>query len=204
VFNLNHFRSPGQYRKEITTWLKSKTVEIQLPLSWPKHGQLIQQLLSHRVPYQQSSDIQHHGMVSSQRIQDLSVRPSYDWQPLQLLFEHVLSLSSHIFKQTLSDDERKAIVERYPAIQGLKYTPPPRCRKPIVNATGHLNTSLCSIQYTASTILVLSTYSAMNFYSWFPWMNLTEYFLLSMILGPTYSIYAVPSRRSHQPRHQSY
>ena len=76
-------------------------------------------------------------MVPSQRVlHDLPVRPSYDWQPPQELYERIGSLSNPIFKQTLSDEERKTIVERYSAIQGLKYTPPsvvpeaqPRCNK---------------------------------------------------------------------------
>jgi hypothetical protein len=47
---------------------------------------------------------------------ELPVRPSYDWQPPEELYERIICLSSTIFKKALSDEERKTIVERYPDI----------------------------------------------------------------------------------------
>ncbi|GAB5587994.1 hypothetical protein Unana1_02894 [Umbelopsis nana] len=85
--------------------------------------QLIQQLITQQQQQQQQQ--QPNGMVSTQpSLHGLPVRPSYDWQPDPLLYDRIPSLAHPIFYQTLSDDERKAIIERYPVVQGVKYTPP--------------------------------------------------------------------------------
>ena len=100
-----------------------------------QQGQLIQQLLSQRSLYTEPIE-QDEGMVPHQPVlHDLPVRPSYDWQPPQELYERIGSLSNPIFKQTLSDEERKTIVERYPAIQGLKYSLPRQCPRLNVAST---------------------------------------------------------------------
>jgi len=121
-----------------------------------QQGQLIQQLLSQRSLYTEPIE-QDEGMVPHQPVlHDLPVRPSYDWQPPQELYERIGSLSNPIFKQTLSDEERKTIVERYPAIQGLKYSPPsavPEAQRRFNKSQAREDSTLRNLQYTASAIL---------------------------------------------------
>jgi hypothetical protein len=118
-------------------------------------GQLMQQLLSQRSLYTKPIE-QDEGIVPPQPVlHDVPVRPSYDWQPPQELYEHTGSLSNPIFKQTLSDEERKTIVERYPAIQGLKYFPPsavPQAQRRFNKSQAREDSTLCNLQYTASAI----------------------------------------------------
>ena len=119
-------------------------------------GQLMQQLLSQRSLYTKPIE-QVEGMVPSQPVlHDLPVRPSYDRQPPQELYERIGSLSNPIFKQTLSDEERKTIVERYPAIQGLKYSPPSavlEAQRRFNKSQAREDSTLRKLQYMASAIL---------------------------------------------------
>ena len=97
-------------------------------------------------------------MVSPQPLlHDLPVRPNYDWQPPQELYTRIRrSLSNPIFKQTLSDEERKRIIEQYPAIQGIKYTPPsavPEAQRRFSRAQAREDSTLRNLQYSASAIL---------------------------------------------------
>jgi len=97
-------------------------------------------------------------MVSPQHLlHDLPVRPNYDWQPPQELYTRIRrSLSNPIFKQTLSDEERKRIIEQYPAIQGIKYTPPsavPEAQRRFSRAQAREDSTLRNLQYSASAIL---------------------------------------------------
>ncbi|GAB5588152.1 hypothetical protein Unana1_03052 [Umbelopsis nana] len=79
-----------------------------------QQGQLIQQLITQQQQQQQLQ--QPNGMVSTQpSLHGLPIRPSYDWQPDPLLYDRIPSLAHPIFYQTLPDDERKAIIECYPA-----------------------------------------------------------------------------------------
>jgi hypothetical protein len=55
---------------------------------------------------------------------DLPVRHSYDWQPNPMLYDRIPSLYQPIFYETLPDDDRKNIIERYPVVIDVKYTPP--------------------------------------------------------------------------------
>ena len=41
-----------------------------------------------------------------------------------MLYDGIPSLSQPIFYQTLPDDDRKNIIERYPVVKDVKYTPP--------------------------------------------------------------------------------
>ncbi|KAG2171881.1 hypothetical protein INT44_006110, partial [Umbelopsis vinacea] len=89
-----------------------------------QQSQMLQKLLSqgsrHSEPF-----VQDKGMLAPQPVShELPVRPSYEWQPPQELYTRVRSLSNPIFKQTLTNEERKGIIERYPAMEGLKYPPP--------------------------------------------------------------------------------
>lgn len=117
------FLSPGHHRKEQCQIMSQENTSIDLQAfaaQLAQQSQIIQQLLSegshHSDPIQQGE-----GMVSPQPLlHDLPVRPNYDWQPPQEVYTRVRSLINPIFKQTLSDEERKHIIEQYPAIQGLK------------------------------------------------------------------------------------
>ena len=112
-----------------------------------QQGQLIQQLLNQQNP---------QPMASHEPLHDLPIRPSYDWQPDALLYERIHSLANPIFHQNLSDEDRKAIIEKYPAIQGIKYTPPatlPEAQRKFNKGQYREDTSLRNIQYAASAIL---------------------------------------------------
>jgi hypothetical protein len=121
-----------------------------------QQNQMIQQLLSQGSNYPEPI-IQDEGMVTPQPfLHELPVRPSYEWQPPQDLYDRVGSLSSPIFKQMLSDEERRSIIERYPAIQGLKYSPPsavPEAQRRFNKGQAREDSSLRNLQYSASAIL---------------------------------------------------
>ncbi|KAI8047033.1 hypothetical protein BDF22DRAFT_601518, partial [Syncephalis plumigaleata] len=51
-------------------------------------------------------------------------RPRYDWIPDQELYAQVATPSNDIYAQTLTEDQKKAVIELYPPIQGLSYKPP--------------------------------------------------------------------------------
>ncbi|KAG2171247.1 hypothetical protein INT43_004101 [Umbelopsis isabellina] len=77
-------------------------------------------------------------------------------KPSQELYDRVGSLSSPIFKQTLSDEERRSIIERYPAVQGLKYSPPsavPEAQRRFSKGQAREDSTLRNLQYSASAIL---------------------------------------------------
>jgi hypothetical protein len=117
---------------------------------------MLQQLLSLCSQYSEPI-LQDEGMVTSQPVlHELPVRPSYERQPPQELYGRVRSLSNPIFKQTLSDEERKSIIEQYPTIQGLKYSPPsavPEAQRRITKGQAREDSALRSLQYSASAIL---------------------------------------------------
>jgi hypothetical protein len=120
-----------------------------------QQGQLIQQLITQQQQQQQQQ--QPNGVMSTQpSLHDLPVRPSYDWQPDPLLYDRIPSLAHPIFYQTLPDDERKAIIERYPSVQGVKYTPPatiPEAQRKFNKGQHREDSSLRHLQYLASAIL---------------------------------------------------
>ncbi|KAI8574932.1 hypothetical protein K450DRAFT_264082 [Umbelopsis ramanniana AG] len=133
--------------------MSQENIDIQaMAAQLAQQGQLIQQLLSQRSDHTEPIE-QDEGMVLPQPIlHELPVRPSYDWQPPQELYDRIGSLSSPIFKQTLSDEERKSIVERYPPIQGLKYAPPsaiPEAQRRFNKGQAREDSTLRNLQYTA-------------------------------------------------------
>ncbi|KAI9323272.1 hypothetical protein BX666DRAFT_1836895, partial [Dichotomocladium elegans] len=87
---------------------------------------------------------------------DLAVRPSYEWQPDVRFSSLMPTLEQPLFSNTLADDVRKAIIERYPPIQGLCYAPPATVPqeehlfKPSQKADDAM---LRQLQYTISGIL---------------------------------------------------
>jgi hypothetical protein len=115
-------------------------------------GQLIQQLLTQ---VQQPQGASPSAMVLSQpNLHELPVRPNYEWQPDQILLERIPSVSSSLFHQTLPDMDRRNIVERYPTIQALKYSPPntiPEALKKFYKSQLREDNTLRSLQYTACT-----------------------------------------------------
>jgi len=65
-------------------------------------------------------------MSETPLIHDLPVRPSYDWTPSPELASLMPSRQQDIFLQVLDADTRKAMVEQYPSMAGVRYTPPQR------------------------------------------------------------------------------
>ncbi|KAI8574991.1 hypothetical protein K450DRAFT_263861 [Umbelopsis ramanniana AG] len=57
-------------------------------------------------------------------LHDLPVRPSYDWTPSPEPASLMPSGQQDIFLQVLDADTRKNMVEQYPVIAGVRYTPP--------------------------------------------------------------------------------
>ncbi|KAF7723586.1 hypothetical protein EC973_001827 [Apophysomyces ossiformis] len=114
-------------------------------------AQLLQQLLAQQQPLLQNS-----GSVPLQpQLHDLPTRPSYAWQPDATLLEQVPTLANTLFSQTLSDVERKAIVDRYPAMQGLKYSPPatlPEASRKFSRGQQREDATLQGLQYSASAV----------------------------------------------------
>jgi hypothetical protein len=117
-----------------------------------QQGQLIQQLLAQMQPEVASpSDM----MSSPPNLHELPVRPNYEWQPNQILIDRIPSMANTLFHQTLPDMDRRNIVERYPTIQGMKYSPPntiPEALKKFNKGQLREDNTLKSLQYTASAI----------------------------------------------------
>jgi hypothetical protein len=93
-------------------------------------------------------------VLSQPNLHELPVRPNYEWQPDQILLERIPSVSSSLFHQTLPDMDRRNIVERYPTIQALKYSPPntiPEALKKFYKSQLREDNTLRSLQYTACT-----------------------------------------------------
>jgi hypothetical protein len=93
---------------------------------------------------------------TAQHVHDLPIRPSYDWSPEPELFHFIPSLDGPILTNTLSEEERKAIIEMYPPIRGLSYTPPAALEPPGSKASnGQRREDGClrSLQYLISGIL---------------------------------------------------
>ncbi|KAI8136574.1 hypothetical protein BJV82DRAFT_489600, partial [Fennellomyces sp. T-0311] len=83
-------------------------------------------------------------------------RPRYDWQPSPQLCELVPTLEQHVFGVPLNEEDRKAIVDRYPPIAGLVYSPPatlPEADRRFKPGHRHEDASLRAMQYATSAIL---------------------------------------------------
>jgi len=65
-------------------------------------------------------------MSETPNLHDLPVRPTYDWTLSQDLAALMPSRQHDIFLQVLDAETRKNIVEQYPPMAGLRYTPPQR------------------------------------------------------------------------------
>ncbi|KAI9314654.1 hypothetical protein BX666DRAFT_2029523 [Dichotomocladium elegans] len=89
-------------------------------------------------------------------LHDLPTRPRYDWCPAQLLRELIPTLDHLVFGQPLDDEDRKTIVERYPPMAGVSYSPPstlPEAERHFNRGHKHEDASLRSMQYATSAIL---------------------------------------------------
>ncbi|KAI8058686.1 uncharacterized protein B0P05DRAFT_478656, partial [Gilbertella persicaria] len=61
---------------------------------------------------------------TQQQVHSFETRPHYDWNPSQELSQ-LLRLECNLFSGPgMSDNQRKQLIERYPAIQGVNYQPP--------------------------------------------------------------------------------
>ncbi|GAB5588889.1 hypothetical protein Unana1_03789 [Umbelopsis nana] len=118
-----------------------------------QHGQLIHQLLAQVQQQVPTSP----AMVSSQpNLHELPVRPIYDWQPDTILFERIPSFSSSLFHQTLPDEDRRNMIERYPVMQAVRYAPPnttPVAHRKFNKGQFKEDKTLRNLQYTASAIV---------------------------------------------------
>ncbi|KAI8136833.1 hypothetical protein BJV82DRAFT_526379 [Fennellomyces sp. T-0311] len=89
-------------------------------------------------------------------LHDLLTRPRYDWQPNQLLFELLPSLDQPVFRSPLSDDDWKALVDRYPPVSSVVYQPSaalPQAKSQFKPGHHREDSSLKALQYATSAIL---------------------------------------------------
>lgn len=84
------------------------------------------ELLLQRQGVPEMSNTNEVQMSETPLIHDLPVRPSYDWTPSPELASLMPSRQQDIFLQVLDADTRKAMVEQYPSMAGVRYTPPQR------------------------------------------------------------------------------
>lgn len=73
-----------------------------------------------------------------------------------MLYDKIPTLAAPLFQQTLNEEERKTIIERYPVIHGIKYTPPvplPDAIRKFSKGQQREDSTLRQLQYTASAIL---------------------------------------------------
>ncbi|KAF7720548.1 hypothetical protein EC973_007592 [Apophysomyces ossiformis] len=87
---------------------------------------------------------------------NLATRPHYEWQADPALRDLMPTLDRAIFAQTLSDEERKMIIDRYPPLSGLKYSPPatlPQAERHFSRGQKLEDQSLRALQYATSAIL---------------------------------------------------
>ena len=93
---------------------------------------------------------------STDELNELPARPSYTWQPSEQLYQYAPTLKCNIFESTLTDDDKRAIIDRYLAVEGIKYTPPatlPEAAKKFSRGQQREDNNLRNIQYVASGIL---------------------------------------------------
>ena len=53
-------------------------------------------------------------------LHNLPTRPSYTWQPSELLEQYIPAIKCNIFDSTLVDDDKRNIIDRYPAVEGMR------------------------------------------------------------------------------------
>jgi hypothetical protein len=89
-----------------------------------RQNRQLQELLQQPTP--ESLNQTEVQMSETPNLHDLPVRPTYDWTPSQDLAALMPSRQHDIFLQVLDAETRKNIVEQYPPMAGLRYTPPQR------------------------------------------------------------------------------
>ncbi|OAD73657.1 hypothetical protein PHYBLDRAFT_145132 [Phycomyces blakesleeanus NRRL 1555(-)] len=57
-------------------------------------------------------------------LHDLPVRQTYEWVPSEKLMSLLPSLQHTLFSQTFTEDEKRSLLDQYPPISGVKYSPP--------------------------------------------------------------------------------
>ncbi|KAG0172929.1 hypothetical protein DFQ29_008186, partial [Apophysomyces sp. BC1021] len=90
----------------------------QLTAQVAQQQQLLEQLLAQQVSLPEQPRIDNIVSTTS-HIHTLPVRPHFDWTPSEALLYYVPELSTDLFSQVLSDDQKKSIIELYPPLQTL-------------------------------------------------------------------------------------
>ncbi|KAI9312528.1 hypothetical protein BX666DRAFT_1830772, partial [Dichotomocladium elegans] len=83
-------------------------------------------------------------------------RQHYEWEASDTLREQMPTLDQPLFTQTLTDDERKALIDCYPLLARVQYSPPatlPQAERHTGKGHRHEDQSLCQVQYTISAIV---------------------------------------------------
>ena len=96
------------------------------------------------------------GATPAADLHDLPTRPQYDWQPSGQLCDLVPTLEHSPFGMSLSDEDRKTLLDRYPPIAGLVYSPPsmlPEAERHFKPGHRREDALLRALQYATSAIL---------------------------------------------------
>ncbi|KAG0171037.1 hypothetical protein DFQ28_008974 [Apophysomyces sp. BC1034] len=107
----------------IVNIVSNDSVLEQLTAQVAQQQQLLEQLLAQQVSLLEQPRLDNIVSITS-HIHTLPVRPHFDWIPLEASLDHVPEFSTDLFSQVLSDDQKKSIIEFYPPMQTVKYSPP--------------------------------------------------------------------------------
>ncbi|KAG0183934.1 hypothetical protein DFQ28_000456 [Apophysomyces sp. BC1034] len=152
----------------------------QLTAQVAQQQQLLKQLLAQQVslPEQQRLD---NIVSTTSHIHTLLVRPHFDWTPSEALLDHVPELSTDLFSQILSDDQKKSTIELYPPMQTEKYSPPltiPAAQERFNKSQSREDQLLKNIQYQLSAVFRPLDVIANELYSILPSEQATRIFTI--------------------------
>ncbi|KAG2212560.1 hypothetical protein INT45_005347, partial [Circinella minor] len=85
----------------------------------------------------------------------LPTRPHFDWLPSEELIQLLPELSEDLFSHQLSDDQKKSLIDNYPAIQGMRYTAPqaiPAAASRFIRSQSREDSTLRHLQYQLSAV----------------------------------------------------
>ncbi|KAL0075898.1 hypothetical protein J3Q64DRAFT_1625093, partial [Phycomyces blakesleeanus] len=83
-------------------------------------------------------------------------RQTYEWVPSEKLMSLLPSLQHTLFSQTFTEDEKRSLLDQYPPISGVKYSPPvtlPQATKVFHKGKHRKDASLSQLQYAVSGVL---------------------------------------------------
>lgn len=84
----------------------------------------IQPLLQQQSPESfEQTEVQ---MFEAPNLHNLPIRPVYDWTPSPEVAALIPTKEQDIFLHPLDQESKKAVIELYPPMNGLRYTPPQR------------------------------------------------------------------------------